>query len=72
MSADLWMGIAIGMLVVIVAVVVFLLLMKPPTQAQRRNLDDANQLLRERNKIGERQCYALELIAKTINEGSDA
>jgi len=71
MTLDLWMGIAIGMMVVIVTVVVFLLLMKPPTQAQRRNLDDANQLLRARNNIGVRQCEALEAIADVINLGGD-
>jgi len=71
MTLDLWMGIAIGMMVVIVTVVVFLLLMKPPTPAQRRNMDEANNLLRARNNIGVRQCEALEAIAGVINDGGD-
>jgi hypothetical protein len=47
MSADLWMGLAIGL-----AAPWLLFLFFSGKPQQKRNLEDANELLRERNRIG--------------------
>ena len=70
MSTDLWMGIAIGIMIANVTLFAFLM-MDGKRNKQRRNLDEANQLLRDRNNIGIRQCEALECIAGTLNLADD-
>ena len=70
MSTDLWMGIAIGIMIANVTLFAFLM-MDGKRNKQRRNLDEANQLLRDRNNIGVRQCEALESIAGTLNLADD-
>lgn len=47
MSADLWMGLALGFLF---PWILFVFFSNKPQQ--KRNLEDANELLRERNRIG--------------------
>ena len=70
MSTDLWMGIAIGIMIANVTLFAFLML-DGKRNKQRRNLDEANQLLRDRNNIGIRQCEALESIAGILNLADD-
>jgi len=68
MTLDLWTGIAIGIMVANVTLFAFLLL-DGKRNKHHRNLDEANQLLRDRNNIGIRQCEALEIIAYLLNFG---
>lgn len=62
MSAELWMGIAIGSL----GSWAFLIVVLSSMQTGKRNAKNgnaiANELLRERNEIGERQVAAMEEI----------
>ncbi len=71
MSAQFWMGTAIGMMVIVLTLFIFLLSHRGMTKEQKRDLGEANELLRIRNTIGIRQCEALEAISGVINAGSD-
>lgn len=53
MSAQLLLGVAIGMIVAFFALSVLVMIARSRPKSERQNLDDANGLLRDRNTIGE-------------------
>lgn len=53
MSAELYLGVAIGMICAFLAVTALVWMARSRPAAERQNLDDANGLLRDRNTIGE-------------------
>ena len=66
MSAQLLLGVAIGMIVAFFALSVLVMIARSRPKAERQNLDDANGLLRDRNTIGEIQSIHLNHISDGI------